>query len=75
MQPIDIVEPVKTTYKNYIKTSFPVLNDGLRQQMHAQIEQANLLWQGPFLSLQCPYKRAEQTLALWPVRESQRCHV
>lgn len=63
MQPIEIVERVKSTYKNYIKTSFPVINDGLRQQMHSQIDQANLLWRGPFLSLQCPYQRGEQTLA------------
>jgi len=50
MQPIDIVERVKTTYKNYIKTAFPVIDEGLRAQMRARIDQANLLWRGPYLS-------------------------
>jgi ATP-dependent helicase YprA (DUF1998 family) len=63
MQPIDIVERVKSSYKRYIKTAFPVLDDGLRRQMHDRIEQANLLWRGPFLSLQRPYARADRTLA------------
>jgi ATP-dependent helicase YprA (DUF1998 family) len=63
MQPIDIVERVKATYKNYIKTAFPVIDDDLRSQMYAHIEQANLLWRGPYLSLQRPYELAQQTLA------------
>jgi hypothetical protein len=50
MQPIDIVERVKTTYKSYIKTAFPVIDEGLRAQMHACIDQANLLWQESILS-------------------------
>ncbi|MBW1794341.1 MAG: DEAD/DEAH box helicase [Deltaproteobacteria bacterium] len=62
MQPIEIVERVKTTYKNYIKTSFPVIDDDLRAQMYALMEQANLLWRGPYLSLQRPYERAGKTL-------------
>jgi hypothetical protein len=63
MQPIDIVERVKTTYKNYIKTAFPVIDDDLQKQIHACIEQANLLWREPYLSLQRPYERTAQTLA------------
>ena len=63
MQPIDIVEGVKSDYKNYIKTAFPVIDDDLRSQMYAHIEQANLLWRGPYLSLQRPYELAQQTLA------------
>src|SRR5579864_1958145 len=62
MKPIEIVEGVKATYKNYIKTAFPVIDDALRTQMHARIEESNLLWRGPFLSLQRPYERAAQTL-------------
>jgi hypothetical protein len=62
MQPIEIVERVKSTYKNYIKTAFPVVDPGLRGQMHERIDQANLLWQGPFLSLQRPYAVAPQAL-------------
>jgi ATP-dependent helicase YprA (DUF1998 family) len=62
MQPIDIVERVKTTYRNYIKTAFPVIDGGLRGQMHERIDQANLLWRGPYLSLQRPYRLAEQSL-------------
>lgn len=63
MQPIEIVERVKTTCKNYIRTAFPILDDGLRAQAHARIEQENLLWRGPYLSLQRPYALAERTLA------------
>jgi ATP-dependent helicase YprA (DUF1998 family)/recombinational DNA repair protein RecR len=62
MQPIDIVERVKTNYRNYIKTAFPVIDGGLRVQMHERIDQANLLWRGPYLSLQRPYRLAEQRL-------------
>ncbi|MGA9771159.1 MAG: DEAD/DEAH box helicase [Blastocatellia bacterium] len=62
MQPIEIVERVKTTYKNYVKTAFPVIDDDLREQMHAHIEEANLLWRGPYLSLQRPYQLASSTL-------------
>src|SRR5512142_2173966 len=62
MQPIEIVERVKSTYKNYIKTAFPVIDPGLRTQMHERIDQANLLWQGPFLSLQRPYELAAESL-------------
>lgn len=38
MQPLEIVERVKTTYKSYIKTAFPVISDNLREQMHGQID-------------------------------------
>ncbi len=62
MQSIDIVERVKSTYKSYIKTAFPVIDDGLRGQMHDLLDQGNLLWRGPYLSLQRPYTRAAQTL-------------
>src|SRR5687767_1585780 len=62
MQPIDIIERVKTTYKSYIKTAFPVIDDDLRAQMHSLIEQDNLLWRGPYLSLQRPYERSVNTL-------------
>ena len=63
MQPIDIVERVKATYKSYIKTAFPIIDDDLRMQMYGLIEQANLLWRGPYLSLQRPYEFGERKLA------------
>lgn len=63
MQPIDIVERVKASYKRYIKTAFPIVDEGLREQVHDRIDGANLLWRGPYLSLQRPYARANQTLA------------
>src|SRR5262245_25952164 len=62
MQPIDIIERVKTTYKSYIKTAFPVIDNDLRGQMHTLIEQENLLWRGPYLSLQRPYERSARSL-------------
>jgi hypothetical protein len=63
MQPIDIVERVKATYKSYIRTAFPVVDEDLRQQIYRQIEQTDLLWRGPFLSLQRPYQRVEKSLS------------
>lgn len=62
MQPLEVVERVKSTYKTYIKTAFPVIDDDLRQQMHRLIDQENLLWRGPYLSLQRPYQRTDKTL-------------
>ncbi len=63
MQPIDIVEKVKSIYKNYIKTAFPVIDEDLQMQMRQRIEEANLLWQGPYLSLQRPYEESEKSLS------------
>jgi hypothetical protein len=63
LQPIEIVEKLKANYKNYIKTAFPVIDDDLRSQMYTSIDQANLLWRGPYLSLQRPYKTAGKTLS------------
>src|SRR5215813_12007031 len=63
MQPLEITERVKTTYRNYIKTSFPVADDALREHLHSLIDQENLLWRGPFLSLQRPYLLSEKILA------------
>jgi hypothetical protein len=68
MHPIDIVERVKTTYRNDIKTAFPVIDGGLRGQMHERIDQANLLWRGPYLSLQRPYRLAEPLLGAQAAR-------
>jgi len=63
MQPIDIVEHVKATYKNYIKTAFPMVDPVLRAQVFEKIEDANLLWRGPYLSLQRPYFRTSETIS------------
>jgi ATP-dependent helicase YprA (DUF1998 family) len=63
MQPIEIVERIKASYKNYIKTAFPFADESLQAQMSELIEQADLLWRGPYLSLQRPYTRSEKTLA------------
>ncbi len=63
MQPLDIVERVKANYKSYIKTAFPIIDVNLREQAHAHIDEENLLWRGPYLSLQRPYELSEKTLA------------
>jgi hypothetical protein len=62
MQPLEITERVKSVYRNYIKTAFPVIDEDLRKQMHVHIDEANLLWRGPYLSLQRPYELVEQVL-------------
>src|SRR5687767_9852248 len=64
MQPLDIVERVKANYKGYIKTAFPIIDDSLRKQAHAHMDEANLLWHGPYLSLQRPYELSDQTLTV-----------
>lgn len=63
MQPIDIVEQVKATYKNYIKTAFPIIDPALRGQVFEKIDDASLLWRGPCLSLQRPYFRTSETIS------------
>ena len=63
MQPIDIVEQVKATYKNYIKTAFPIVDPALRGKVFEKIDDANLLWRGPYLSLQRPYVRSTGTIS------------
>jgi ATP-dependent helicase YprA (DUF1998 family) len=63
MQPIDIVEQVKSTYKNYIKTAFPIVDPSLRTQVSEKVEEASLLWRGPYLSLQRPYFRTNETIS------------
>ena len=63
MQPIDIVEQVKATYKNYIKTAFPIVDAALRGKVFEKIDDANLLWRGPYLSLQRPYVRSTGTIS------------
>ena len=63
MQPIDIVERVKATYKNYIKTAFPIIDPALRGQVFEKIDDASLLWRGPYLSLQRPYVRSTGTVS------------
>ena len=65
MQPIEIAERVKTTYKNYIKTAFPVIDINLKSQMYTLMEQKNLLWQGPYLSLQRPYEKSEEAISAY----------
>jgi len=66
MQPLDIVERVKANYKSYIKTAFPIVDDRLREQAYAHIDEANLLWRGPYLSLQRPYELSDQPLSALP---------
>jgi ATP-dependent helicase YprA (DUF1998 family) len=66
VQPLDIVERVKANYKSYIKTAFPIVDDRLREQAHAHIDEANLLWRGPYLSLQRPYELSNPTLSELP---------
>jgi ATP-dependent helicase YprA (DUF1998 family) len=63
MQPIEIVEQIKTTYKSYIKTAFPVSDDALREKLHRRMDESDLLWRGPYLSLQRPYRRLDVTFA------------
>ena len=48
MQPIDIVERVKTTYKNYIKTAFPIIDDAALITAPATFASPALLYGSPW---------------------------
>ncbi|MBU1701759.1 MAG: DEAD/DEAH box helicase [Candidatus Eisenbacteria bacterium] len=62
-QPITVVERMKSEYKSYIKTTFPVADAELRKQIHSLLDQEELLWRGPYLSLQRPYLVESKNLA------------
>src|ERR1700722_222370 len=48
---------------NYIKTAFPIIDPALRGQVFENIDDANLIWRGPYLSLQRPYFRTSETIS------------
>jgi len=56
MQPFILAEKVKEEYAKYIRTSFPFLNPDLREAFIRQIEEGNLLWKGPYVTLSRNFK-------------------
>lgn len=55
MQPFHLAEQVKETYYHYIRSSFPIRDDGLRAEFERLVREEKLLWREPFVSLSRPY--------------------
>lgn len=51
LQPFFAAERLKTAYRSYITTSFPLRREQLRRQFNRLIEEERLLWQDAFVSL------------------------
>jgi ATP-dependent helicase YprA (DUF1998 family) len=56
MQPLRLADATRTDYRRYIRTSFPVLDEQLRTLIDRMIEERNLLWKSPYVSLSRPYE-------------------
>lgn len=55
MQPFHLAEQVKETYYQYIRSSFPIRDEGLRMEFERLVHEEKLLWREPFVSLSRPY--------------------
>jgi hypothetical protein len=57
MQPLALVQNVCAEYQRYIETTFPILDEGLHRQINEKINDENLLWKGPYVSLSRPFTK------------------
>lgn len=57
MQPLALAQQVCMEYRRYIETSFPILDEHLRRQIDEKVSNENLLWKGPYVSLNRPFTR------------------
>jgi ATP-dependent helicase YprA (DUF1998 family) len=57
MQPLALAQNVCAEYRRYIETTFPILDEALRQQINEKINNESLLWKGPYVSLSQPFAR------------------
>lgn len=67
MQPLALAQDIRAEYRRYIETTFPILDDGLRQQVAEKITHENLLWKGAYVSLNRPFTKGATVAEL--VRE------
>lgn len=56
MQPLRLADDARADYRRYILTSFPILDSDLRATIERNIDDHNLLWKSPYLSLSRPYE-------------------
>jgi hypothetical protein len=54
LQPFAAAERLKSAYRSYITTSFPLRREELRQCFDALVDGERLLWQDAFISLARP---------------------
>lgn len=55
MQPFGAVEKIKETYQSFVETSFPLADANLREKFRRLVEDQQLLWRDPFVSLSRPF--------------------
>src|SRR5579885_2947234 len=55
MQPFGAVEKIKENYQRFVETSFPIKDPLLQREFQRLIQQEQLLWQEPYISLSRPY--------------------
>ena len=56
MNPFILDQKVKEEFKNHIKSRFPIRNPVLKEKFEKLIEEAEILWKGPFLSQGLSFK-------------------
>lgn len=77
MQPLALAQQMCAEYRRYIETTFPILDDGLRQQIDEKIRHEDLLWKGPYVSLSRPFTKGATIaqLARENVLDARTAHV
>jgi len=61
--PLEVVRDVKGDYKTFVLSSFPFSDEKAKDQFLQFIEEEELLWTGPYLSLARQYELGEKTVA------------
>ena len=59
MNPFLTLRNVLDEYKRYIKTSYPILDEKLRNQFDKKIQEENLLWKGPYIQIPRQFKKGK----------------
>lgn len=57
--PLNVSENLKELYKDFITTSFPIKNLGIKRNLEKIIKNENLLWNGPYISVASKYRKGE----------------
>jgi len=61
--PLDVVRDVQGDYRSFVLSSFPFSNEEAKDQFLEFINQHELLWTGPYLSLAKQYEQGDKTAA------------
>ena len=58
-RPLQVVKSVQQNYKNFITSTFPIIDPKLRREFDALTEEESLLWNGPFVTIARQYAQSE----------------